>query len=167
MQSIPPALATAYYSNDTQRRNQSTSTLVMGTPIVDSSSQTTATVSIKNKHLQPDIVVLSAEAKALSAEAEGKTEVEGEADKKIDASSIKDVMSPESAAENTGESDLDKEIRELGMKVLELSVNIQLLQDDEDNESVKERRALEVDLAITKGLLEEAIKRKLKQGSST
>ena len=131
------------------------------TAIVSTPEKTTATIPETNKQLQTDKIVLSAEAKAKSAEAE---ENEGEDKKSIDASSLNGVKSTaEVEAENkASESDLDKEIRELSMKMLELSVKIQLLQDKEDKESVKERRALEVDLAITKGQLEAAMDRKLK-----
>lgn len=34
------------------------------------------------------------------------------------------------------ESDLDKEIQELSIKIIEISVKIQILQDKEDQESV-------------------------------
>ncbi len=154
--------ATQFYPNESQRRAQMTSTPEISETAIDSSSQDSETIQKINKQLQPDEVVLSAEAKSAAAE-----EKEAENKKNIDASSLNGVMSPEeaAAAKKSGESDLDKEIRELAMKVLELSVKIQLLQDKEDKESVKERRALEVDLAITKGQLDAAIKRKLEQAA--
>jgi len=124
--------------------------------------ETTASASSsieKSKQLQPDQLALSEESKAKSTEAEKKDE-----DKKnIDANSLRNTMTAEeaAAAEKAQESDLDKEIRELSMEILELSVKIQMLQDKEDTESVKERRSLEVDLAIKKGQLEAAMDRKL------
>jgi len=120
----------------------------------------------KSKQLQPDQLALSEEAKAKSTEAEAE---ENDEDKKnIDASSLGNVMTAEeaAAAEKAQESELDKEIRELSMEILELSVQIQMLQDKEDKESVKERRSLEVDLAIKKGQLEAAMDRKLQQAAA-
>jgi len=117
----------------------------------------------KSKQLQPDQLALSEEAKAKSTEAEK----DDEDKKNIDASSLGNVMTAEeaAAAEKAQESELDKEIRELSMEILELSVQIQMLQDKEDKESVKERRSLEVDLAIKKGQLEAAMDRKLQQAA--
>jgi len=69
------------------------------------------------------------------------------------------------AADEANENDLDKRIRELSMEILELSVQIQMLQDKEDKESVKERQKLEVDLTIKKGELEAAMDRKLQLAS--
>ena len=139
---------------------QHTPAATTASAIVSTPEKITATIPETGKQLQPDKVVLSAEGKAKSTEAEEK---EGEDKKSIDASSLNNMTAEEAAAaEKASESDLDKEIRELSMKVLELSVKIQLLQDKEDKESVKERRILEVDLAITKGQLEAAMDRKLK-----
>ncbi|MCJ8294218.1 MAG: hypothetical protein MJK15_07405 [Colwellia sp.] len=139
---------------------QNAATTVTFSPIATTSQETIATTPEKNKQLQADEVVLSAEAKAKSAEAEEK---EGKDKTTIDASSLNGVKSAaEVAAENkASESDLDKDIRELSIEILELSVKIQMLQDKEDKESVKERQKLEVDLAMKKGQLEAAIDRKL------
>lgn len=111
----------------------------------------------QSKQLQPDKIALSEEAKAKSAE-ENKQEKTA-----IDANSLNAVMSQEEAdaAEKSNESDIDKRIRELSMEILELSVKIQMLQDKEDKESVKERQKLEIDLAIKKGELEATMERKL------
>lgn len=141
------------------------SSLATSSPQVPTSQETSESVSNieKNKQLQPDQLALSEEAKAKSTEAE-----KNDKDKKnIDASSLGNVMTAEeaAAAEKAQESDLDKEIRELSMEILELSVQIQMLQDKEDKESVKERRSLEVDLAIKKGQLEAAMDRKLQQAA--
>ena len=143
---------------------QTTSATVTSSPIVTTSPETEATTPEKNKQLQADEVVLSAEAKAKSAEAEEK---EGKDKKIIDASSLNGVMTAEevAAANTASENDLDKEIRELSMEILELSVKIQMLQDKEDKESVKERQKLEVDLAMKKGQLEAAMDRKLKMAA--
>ena len=139
---------------------QNAATTVTFSPIATTSQETIATTPEKNKQLQADEVVLSAEAKAKSAEAEEK---EGKDKKSIDASSLNGVMTAEevAAANTASENDLDKEIRELSMEILELSVKIQMLQDKEDKESVKERQKLEVDLAMKKGQLEAAMDRKL------
>jgi len=58
------------------------------------------------------------------------------------------------------ESELDKQIKELSLEILEITIQIELLKSKEDAESVKERQSLEVDLAIKKGVLEATIKRK-------
>ena len=83
-------------------------------------------------------------------------------------SSLSGAMSPEeaAAAEKAKESDIDKQIRELSMEILELSVKVQMLQDKEDKESVKERQSLEVDLAVKKGKLEALLDTKLQQAGS-
>lgn len=151
----------ASISAQTTLLSQNTATTVTSSPIATTSQETIATTTPeKNKQLQADEVVLSAEAKAKSAEAEEK---EGKDKKSIDASSLNGVMTAEevAAANTASENDLDKEIRELSMEILELSVKIQMLQDKEDKESVKERQKLEVDLAMKKGQLEAAMDRKL------
>ena len=137
---------------------------VSATPVIDTSSPTTATVPEKSKYLQPDKLALSEEAKAKSAEAEDKDKDKSS----IDASSLSNAMTPEeaAAAEKSNESDIDKKIRELSMEILEISVQIQMLQDKEDKESVKERRSLEVDLSIKKGMLEAAMDQKLQQAAT-
>ncbi|MBL4764999.1 MAG: hypothetical protein JKX67_06940 [Colwellia sp.] len=142
---------------------QKTTVPILSTSMVDTPQQVQATIPDKSKQLQPDQLALSEEAKTKSAEAATKEKDEDKTS--IDASRLNGVKTAEEAAasDKANESDLDREIRELGIEVLELTVKIQLLQDKEDKESVKERRALEVDLAITKGQLDAAIKRKLKQ----
>jgi len=129
--------------------------------IAETSSHESSTIQSTNKHLQPDQLALSNEAKAKSVEASSE---EKDQDKKtIDASSLSGVMTAEeaAAADKANESELDKKIRELSMQILELSVKIQMLQDKEDKESVQERQKLEVDLAMKKGELEAAMDRKL------
>ena len=56
---------------------------------------------------------------------------------------------------------MDEEIRELSMKILELTLKIEMLKAKEDKESVKERKSLETELAISKGRLEAKLKQKL------
>ena len=154
----------ASISTQTTHLSQNTATTVTSSPIATTSQETIATTQEKNKQLQADEVVLSAEAKAKSAEAEEKADKDKTT---IDGSSLSGVMSPEevAAAEKAGENDLDKQIRELSMEILELSVKIQMLQDKEDKESVKERQKLEVDLAMKKGQLEAAMDRKLQSAA--
>lgn len=67
----------------------------------------------------------------------------------------------------TNESDIDKGIRELSLEILEITIKIEMLRAKEDKESVKERQALEVDLAIKKGTLEATINRKLQMATLT
>ncbi len=112
-----------------------------------------------SSQLQPDTVELSEESKAKSAEAEKKEDT----NKAMDGSRLNSVMTKEEldAANKADASELDEQIRELSMEILELSLKIEMLKAKEDNESMKERQALEVDLAIKKGQLEAAMDRKL------
>jgi hypothetical protein len=64
-------------------------------------------------------------------------------------------------AEKAEEKDLDEIIQELSVKIMEMSLQIEQLKNKEDTESVKERKALEVELAITKGRLEAKLQEKL------
>ena len=64
-------------------------------------------------------------------------------------------------AEKEEERDLDEIIQELSVKIMELSLQIEQLKNKEDTESVKERKALEVELTITKGRLEAKLQEKL------
>jgi len=161
-------LATPFSATDTQRSAQATTEAITSTSIVNTPQQPEATTPDKSKQLQPDQLALSEEARAKSAEAEANTKEKDEAKTNIDASSLSGAMSPEeaAAAEKAKESDLDKQIRELSMEILELSVKIQMLQDKEDKESIKERQSLEVDLAMKKGELEATLERKLQQASA-
>jgi len=129
--------------------------------VIELTPQDTATNKSSDKNLLPDQLDLSETAKTKSAKAT--SEKENQDKEGIDASSLSGVMTPEEAAavKKTDESELDKRIRELSMQILDLSVQIQMLQDKEDKESVKERQKLEVDLAMKKGELEAAMDRKL------
>jgi len=163
---IPP-----FSTTGTQPSSQVTSKAVPDTSgVAQIPSQESATSSSTNKQLQPDKLALSEEAKAKSAEVnseENSTKATAEDKKRFDASGLNNVMTAEEAAEadKANESDLDKRIRELSMEILDLSVHIQMLQDKEDKESVKERQKLEVDLAMKKGELEAAMDRKLQLAS--
>ena len=169
MDNINTSVLTTHFSGtDTSRSAQTTTVPVTSKAIVSTPQQSEATTSDKSKQLQPDQLALSEEARAKSAEAEVNTEEKDVRKTSIDASSLRGVMSPAeaAAAEKAKESDLDKQIRELSMEILELSVKVQMLQDKEDKESVKERQSLEVDLAVKKGKLEALLDTKLQQAGS-
>ncbi|KGJ91735.1 hypothetical protein [Colwellia psychrerythraea] len=142
--------------------SQSTAATTPTSAMASTPAETAEIILVKSKQLQPDKVEISTEAKNISAE-----ERDTEDKKSIDASSLSGIMSLEeaAAAEKANESDLDKRIRELSMEILEISVKIQLLQDKEDKESVKERQKLEVDLAMKKGELEATMDRKLQEAA--
>jgi len=155
MEKINLSTALHFTNVETQRSIQK-----IAQAVIEVAPKDTATNQSSDKKLQADQLALSEEAKAKSAEASS----EGDQDKKsIDASSLSGAMTPEeaAAAKKSDESELDKRIRELSMQILDLSVQIQMLQDKEDKESVKERQKLEVDLAMKKGELEAAMDRKL------
>jgi hypothetical protein len=162
-------LASHLSVTDNSHSAHTTRAPVVSKPVVNTPQQTEAIIPDKSKQLQPDQLALSDEARAKSAEAEASTEEKDEAKKSIDASSLNGAMTAEeaAAAEKAKESDLDKKIRELSMEILELSVKIQMLQDKEDKESIKERQSLEVDLAMKKGELEATLERKLQQASAS
>lgn len=169
MDSINTSSLTAHLSiTDNSHSAHTTRASVVSNPVVNTPQQSESAIPDKNKQLQPDQLALSEEAKAKSAEAEASTNEKDEAKKSIDASSLSGAMSPEeaAAAEKAKESDIDKQIRELSMEILELSVKVQMLQDKEDKESVKERQSLEVDLAMKKGELEALLDAKLQQANS-
>jgi len=65
------------------------------------------------------------------------------------------------AKEDSGKSELDEAIAELEMKILKLSVEIELLKVKGDKDSMKEAEKLEVDLAMLKGSLDAKLKLKL------
>lgn len=131
------------------------------TPSVDVSlEEKQSNTLLNNKYLQPDEVEISeASLKKLSESEEDQKDLENTIDK---------AMSKEEAAaaiNKPNESDIDKEIRELSLEILELSIKIEMLKAKEDKESVKEIQALEVDLAIKKGTLEATISRKLQMAT--
>ncbi|SFD63494.1 hypothetical protein [Pseudoalteromonas denitrificans] len=111
--------------------------------------------SEKTNTLQEDNVVISKEAKE-------KNNTETDVIAKQDVTKKK--LTPEEEAKlekKQNESDMDEEIRELSMKILELTLKIEMLKAKEDKESVKERKSLETELAISKGRLEAKLKQKL------
>ena len=169
MDNINTSVLTTHFSGtDTSRPAQTAAVPVTSTPIVNTSQQSAATSSDKSKQLQPDQLALSEEARTKSAEAEANTEEKDVGKTSIDASSLRGAMSPAeaAAAEKAKESDIDKQIRELSMEILELSVKVQMLQDKEDKASIKERQSLEVDLAMKKGKLEALLEQKLQQAGA-
>jgi len=108
---------------------------------------------ITTSTLQPDNVVIS-------KESQEKIDSENEVNKE---DKTEQKLTPEAEAklaEEKEESDLDKIIQELSVKIMELSLQIEQLKNKEDTESVKERKALEVELALTKGRLEAKLKEK-------
>jgi len=159
MEKINLSTALHFTNTEAQRSIQK-----IAQPVIEVTRQDIATNQSSDKKLQPDQLALSEEAKAKSAQA---TSEEDQDKKSIDASSLSETMTPEEVAEaeKANESELDKRIRELSMEILDLSVQIQMLQDKEDKESVKERQNLEVDLAMKKGELEAAMDRKLQMAA--
>jgi len=108
---------------------------------------------ITTSTLQPDNVVISKESQE-KIDSENEVNKEDKTERKL---------TPEAEAklaEEKEESDLDKIIQELSVKIMELSLQIEQLKNKEDTESVKERKALEVELALTKGRLEAKLKEK-------
>lgn len=162
------SLATHLSVKDNSHSAQNTKVAVASIPIVDTPQQLDSAIPNKSKQLQPDKLALSEEARAKSAEDEANTKEKDDTKKTIDASSLSGAMSPEeaAAAEKAKESDIDEKIRELSMEILELSVKIQMLQDKEDKESIKEHQSLEVDLAMKEGELEALLDAKLQQASA-
>ena len=169
MNSINTSSLAAHLSiTDNSHSAQTLKVPVASPPVVNTPQQAESAIPDKSKQLQPDQLALSEEAKAKSAEDEANTKEKDDNRKTIDASSLSGAMSAEeaAAAEKAKESDIDKQIRELSMEILELSVKVQMLQDKEDKESVKERQSLEVDLAVKKGKLEALLDTKLQQAGS-
>jgi hypothetical protein len=116
--------------------------------------------SSNNKYLQPDKVEIS--------EASLKKLSESEEEDQKKSLNITDELKTKEDAEaisKTNESDIDEEIRELSLEILELTIKIEMLKAKEDKESVEERQALEVELAIKKGTLEATINRKLQMAT--
>lgn len=111
------------------------------------------------KTLQPDTVVISKESQEKNA-SEAKAIEESESNQNKEAPKLTPEQEAK-LAEEKEENDLDKIIQELSVKVMELSLQIEQLKSKEDTESVKERKALEIELALTKGRLEAKLKEKL------
>ncbi len=115
--------------------------------------------SLKDKYLQPDQVEISeASRKKLSDEEKDQEQ----------SSNISNKLTTKDEAEVTkgaNDSDIDKEIRELSMEILELTIKIEMLKAKEDKESVKEAQTLEVELAMKKGILDATVARKLQMAT--
>ncbi|SFC11982.1 hypothetical protein [Pseudoalteromonas denitrificans] len=109
--------------------------------------------------MQSDNVVISKESQEKNA-----SETKGTEENINNQNKEAPKLTPEQEvklAEEKEESVLDKIIQELSMKIMALSLQIEQLKSKEDTESVKERKALEVELALTKGRLEAKLKEKL------
>lgn len=109
--------------------------------------------------LQPDNVVISKESQEKNA-----SETKAIEDSESNQSKETPKLTPDQQAKlekDQEENDLDKIIQELSVKIMELSLQIEQLKSKEDTESVKERKALEIELALTKGRLEAKLKEKL------
>jgi hypothetical protein len=129
-------------------------------PTTEIVPQETQSNTLYNKYLQPDQVEISEASRKKSSESEEK-------DPQELADTSDKVMTKEEvdATSKTNESDIDKQIRELSMEILDISIQIQMLEGKENKESVEERQALEVELAMKKGLLEATIGRKLQMAT--
>jgi hypothetical protein len=135
---------------------------ISSSTVAEKSVEKTSNTTVEKQYLQPDKVEISAasQKKLSESESEEKNSAETtESDKDVKAKSDVDTAS------KTNKSDIDKEIRELSMEIMELSIKIENLKAKEDAESVKERRALETDLAVKKGLLEAKIDIKLQMAT--
>jgi len=71
------------------------------------------------------------------------------------------------AKEDAGKNELDEAIAELEMKILELSVEIELLKAKGSKESLKEAEKMEVDLSILRSMLDAKLKLKLDMSKTT
>jgi hypothetical protein len=129
-------------------------------PTTEIVPQETQSNTLYNKYLQPDQVEISEASRKKLSESEEK-------DPQELADTSDKVMTKEEvdATSKTNESDIDKQIRELSMEILDISIQIQMLEGKENKESVEERQALEVELAMKKGLLEATIGRKLQMAT--
>lgn len=131
-------------------------------PTTEIVPQETQSNTLYNKYLQPDQVEISEASRKKLSESEEKDP------QKLADTSDKVVNKEEvNATSKTNESDIDKQIRELSMEILDISIQIQMLEGKENKESVEERQALEVELAMKKGLLEATIGRKLQMATLT
>lgn len=103
--------------------------------------------------LQPDQVEISKEGQEKSLQELGKKRIEEQEEVEEKEMTAEEKLQAE-------DSQLDKDISDLSLEILEISIQIELLRSKEDAESVKEMRSLEVDLAIKEGILEAMITRK-------
>ncbi len=126
--------------------------------ITEKAQEQTGEKSVEKKHLPTDKVDISEAAQKKLSESETSSEKTGTA---------KDVMAEEEVATETQNtaSDPEKEIRQLSLEILEITVKIEMLKTKEDQESIKEKQALEVSLAMKKGKLEALIEQKLQMAA--
>jgi len=128
--------------------------------------------ALEAKFLQPEQVIISKESQdKLSRENEansldtssGKTTENinaTEEDKQTKITGISKDEQVESSSD-TKMRELDDVIAELEMRILELTVEIELLKAKGDEESIKEAEKLEIDLVMLRGVLEAKLQLKL------
>jgi len=121
-------------------------------------------------YLQPDIMTISKEALEKKSVEELSTEEASTEKSRVeesDSSVTKNNLGNVFKNDNEGlSSELDKEIEKLGVKILEVSIQVEVLKAKGDDASTKESRSLEVELAMLRGLLEAKMKQKLSDPSS-
>ena len=115
---------------------------------------------LSSKYLQPDQVNISETSRKKLSESE-------EEDQKTSTDISDKVMTKEEVIATSKANDIDKEIRELSMEILDITIQIEMLKGKENKESIKERQALEVELAIKKGVLDATIGRKLQMATQS
>lgn len=115
--------------------------------------------SLKDKYLQPDQVEISEASRKKLSDEEKDQEPSSNISNKLTTKDDAEVT------KGTNDSDIDKQIRELSMEILELTIKIEMLKAKEDKESVKEAQGLEVELAMKKGILEATVARKLQMAT--
>jgi len=115
--------------------------------------------SLKDKYLQPDQVEIS------EASRQKLSEEEKDQEHSFDISNNRITKYEAEVTKGANDSDIDKEIRELSMEILELTIKIEMLKAKEDKESIKEVQTLEVELAMKKGVLEATVARKLQMAT--
>jgi hypothetical protein len=100
--------------------------------------ENTTEKSAKNQYLQTDKVEISEASQKKLFESKENNSNEKDSDELT--GSPKDTIAGESAdaANKTNGSDIDKEIRELSLKLMELSIEIERLKDKEYSESVNQ-----------------------------
>ena len=137
-------------------------------PVTESSLSTVKEASESSTEpgvLQPDQVKISPEGQEKSLQ-DKNLEKESTTDKTAANEKATKAQKGEES-ENSAEDELDKKIRELSLEILEITIQIEMLKSKEDVESMKEKRALEMDLAMKKGILEATIKQKLELAKFT
>jgi hypothetical protein len=125
--------------------------------VISKQSQEKLLAEMKEQQLVESEEKRLAEAKEKQKASEKEQAVEGD---ESEAAEVKTTDKAEET-EEAGESELDQAISELEMKILEVSVEIELLKVKGDDDSLKEAEKLEVDLAMLRGKLEAKLKMKL------